>query len=523
MPENDHDTADKNDGAPGRSRPGAVEQMDVDDAVAPSPSTAPPESKSDSVKAESLHGGDDDSDGDENPWMVHPKFGAPVCVSAMHPHAGNECRDCKRYIAHVSMAYHDDDVDIRAAVNEQDDIIARNRRTEKEAMLRGRLAVTERTLEDANGRIEKLTNQVIGLSAKCARVEQDRQYYFEDRERYRDELEGGRDRQHSRLESEPRRPYEGSRRKRGPPHAHDQQEGEPLRKRPTVVLSTAPPMPASVEIIVKSRAGWDVEEVKNLLVACDEATEAQGSTPPPGHAEPYGELLFHSLGLPWPDKQLNMIQDKLILIKDIPMPPAFGSSSFWFFNFTVAPKAVTSPPRGTAFSCGGGYRGRGGGFVGRGRGFGPRTVVTGATAGMLPQAMYPAPPPYAQQQPASTTATAAVTSTAPGSTQQPTPQPQLAPAAYWHGNAPTAAPSYSGVSLTPALHALQQEFNTATLFAPPDTGLNYPSTSSVAFMPTTLSHAPAAFHGGNDALHTPFSALGFEYLPTSSDLNLPPR
>ncbi|KAF7372743.1 hypothetical protein MSAN_00479700 [Mycena sanguinolenta] len=276
-------------------------------------------------------------------------------------------------------------------------------------------------------------------------------------------------------------------------------------------------------IIVKSRTGWDVEEVKNLLVACDEVIEAQGSTPPPGLAEPYGELLFHPPGLPWPDKQLNMIQDKLILIKDIPMPPAFSSSSFRFFNFTVAPKAVASPPRGTAFSRGGGYRGRGGGFAGRGRGFGPRTVVTGATMGMLPQAMYPAPPPYAQQQPASTTATAAVTSTAPGSTQQPTPQPQLAPAAYWHGNAPTAAPSYSGVSSTPASHALQQQFNTATLFALPDAGLNYPSTSSAAFMLTTLSHAPAAFHGGNDALHTPFSALGFEYLPTSSDLNLPPR
>ncbi|KAJ6493117.1 hypothetical protein C8R45DRAFT_927903 [Mycena sanguinolenta] len=811
----------------GRSRPEAENSMEVDLTVAPSSSTAPlvTVSESDAVSAERVHGGDDSGKRRQdrlrsctrnNPWMAHPKFGLPVCVSALHP--GNDgvfgCLDCREYMRHVIAAFRDDDADIRSVINKRDDIIASNRRTREEARLRGELAVTERTLEDANDKIDDLTRQVIELSTKCARAEQDRLYYFEDRERYKEELERGR--QRTCYDPTSRGSPEGSRRKRGPSaRATDQQDGEPLRK-PTVpafsvsettaepvstgpagrtfvapipsaaataatpaedvemgeIVSTAPavintdwkhpiglptlilsywsagpqhipaPNPGTwpttnskvglyeqlkhynealqlahnsrhwgvalsvirvyalarakkpgetltlledhapktsvmphwmgeilkkffadkdaveankgfwprmtrpaitdpdaaaaawyqrqglvpeycpylddfhtlnarlfrgfrtwsvitgcpmrgmatanlaaddpvlaickavlhmllvpdsyaqdlhtyghtvepeekltlwprkrcepadlsdgeiskgladmglqpttvddaydylcamaLEIASTSRVGWDVEALKNMITACDKGIAARRHAPP-GKKLPYGAYLFHPPGLPWADKLLNGIQEKVVFLTDIPVPAPFRSNKLGRFNFIDASVNSSSPARASISSCGSSSRGRGGSNVGRGRGSALRARGRGGYAGMLPHPGFVAPPPYLQQ-------LALPHSTSSSSQQQP---------AYWHGIPPSAS-SYNGGSLTPASHALQQQYNTATLFASLDAGFPYSSTSSSA-TPMMVSNAPAGFHGGNGTIPTQFSNLGLDYLGSSPDLQFPPH
>ncbi|KAJ6448457.1 hypothetical protein C8R45DRAFT_947984 [Mycena sanguinolenta] len=532
----DTDSNSNNKSSSERSRPEAENSMEVDMTVAPSSSTAPPVavSKSDAVNAERVHGETiAGSVGKIVRGLAHAitrgwrtQNSGHLCNDGVFG-----CLDCREYVWHIVAAFHDDDADIRNVINKQDDIIASNRRTREEARLRGELAITERTLEDANNKIEDLTRQVIELSTKwfwprmtrptitdpdaAAAAWYQRQGLIPEYCPYMDDFHT----LNARL-------FRGFRTwsvitgcpRRGMATA-DLAADDPVLAickavlhmllvpdsyRKICVLTGIPSNPRKSShfglgsdvsqptsamgnyrkvsqiwvfnlIASTSCVGWDVEVLKNTITACDEGIAAHGHAPP-GKKLPYGAYLFHPPGFPWADKLLNGIQEKVVFLMDIPVPAPFGSNKLGRFNFIDASANSSSPARASSSSRGSSSRGRGGSNVGQGRGSAPRARGRGgyaAAAGLLAW---------------NTTLRVVV---------------------QWR-------------IVDPASHALQQQYNTATLFASPDAGFPYSSTSSSA-TPTTVSNAPAGFHGGNGTIPTQFSNLGLDYLGSSPNLQFPPH
>ncbi|KAJ6466243.1 hypothetical protein C8R45DRAFT_939057 [Mycena sanguinolenta] len=200
--------------------------------------------------------------------------------------------------------------------------------------------------------------------------------------------------------------------------------------------------------------------------------------------------LFHLPGLPWVDKIVNGIQEKVVFLKDTPVPALFGSNKLRRFNFVDAP--LRQPVEARVEDVMDQMSNKG---------------VVSCHVPMV-EAGFMAPLPYVQQ---------AAHATYP----QPTSVLSQQQLAYWH-KIPLAS-SYAGGLSTPASYALQQQYNTATLFALSNSGLHYLSTSSSSTMPTTFSHVPAGFHGGNNTIPTQFSNLGLDYLGSSPDLSFPPH
>ncbi|KAJ7604430.1 hypothetical protein DFH06DRAFT_1349460 [Mycena polygramma] len=65
------------------------------------------------------------------------------------------------------------------------------------------------------------------------------------------------------------------------------------------------------------RKGWDKVELKAIVDGSKEHLAAHGL--PPGISVPYGKFIPRPPGLPWPDSQMNKVQEKGVFLLDIPL------------------------------------------------------------------------------------------------------------------------------------------------------------------------------------------------------------
>ncbi|KAJ7799041.1 hypothetical protein B0H13DRAFT_2391322 [Mycena leptocephala] len=219
----------------------------------------------------------------------------------------------------------------------------------------------------------------------------------------------------------------------------------------------------ATDIAAKSRKGWDVELVKNLIEECRTAT-ASPKHPPPGKKEPYGEYLFHPPGLPWADHHLNKLQDGALFIPNIPIPPAYGSNVLGRFTFQEASASDEEQD--------------------------------GATAGISTPAAF---------------APAAHSFNYTPSVQQ---QRATAPSTAWHSAPTSYAPPYPGASSNPASSAIQQQHSTATLVSQASTESSNTYPSIVHSMGNTAAPfytGHIGYMGSNDPLNTMFSSMGGDF------------
>ncbi|KAF7346100.1 hypothetical protein MSAN_01836500 [Mycena sanguinolenta] len=232
----------------------------------------------------------------------------------------------------------------------------------------------------------------------------------------------------------------------------------------------------AMDIVAEPRTGWDVDLIRSALNGCTAAVRH----PPKGEEREYGQYIFRPPGLLWPEKYMNNVQERLLFVPGIPLYPAPGSSEVK--TFTFKPTTATPSNRGTSHPRARGtpFRGAPRGGRDRGRGFAP------------PQGF--APPPVAGPDPNMQAAMAASAFATPlpnfGSPQAGVPPGYLAnsanfqttpsTSAFWPSASPAVALPPAGPSSTPASQAMRQQYSTNELFAQPDAGTTYYSSTGPA-------------------------------------------
>ncbi|KAJ7939473.1 hypothetical protein B0H13DRAFT_2300752 [Mycena leptocephala] len=101
------------------------------------------------------------------------------------------CASCKGYLQPMVTGVLGNDKSLSAAINID---CARNARTADVARFTGELAVTQRTLDEANIRIDKMTLGLLDLTARCTIAENEYDFLYRDRERALDQLDDARKR-----------------------------------------------------------------------------------------------------------------------------------------------------------------------------------------------------------------------------------------------------------------------------------------------------------------------------------------
>ncbi|KAK7006985.1 hypothetical protein R3P38DRAFT_3213786 [Favolaschia claudopus] len=247
-------------------------------------------------------------------------------------------------------------------------------------------------------------------------------------------------------------------------------------------------------LIDLSREGWDIEFLKAVRTAANDALTRVGE--PAGITATYADMLVHPPGLPWNDSALNATQNRGTLLNAIPVRLAAGEVGMVNHSSISSPDsqptASTSRDRGRGKPRGGAVgRGRGN-YPSRGRGmyggsYTPDHRVYQHNPASTPFASpsvthsyhHPAPPPY---------------HSSPHSQQQ-YPLP-----AGWHNYSPYFATT--GPVSQPASSALQQQHNTANLFAP------YHSAPATNPLPVTASSD--ALTAAADALNMPIDNMSLD-------------
>ena len=257
-----------------------------------------------------------------------------------------------------------------------------------------------------------------------------------------------------------------------------------------------------MRIVSDTRQGWDVDILKSTLHGCTNAVSKNHNKSPKGKKMPYGTYIYHAPGVPWSERAMNGIMDRLLLVPNIPTTPPYGSTAPGRFNHLPPPASSSgsnsnntnttpSPSHGLTQSRGRGQGGRGAprGSSSRGRGFPPRGGNVGSMqTDFLPPAYPRMHPPAASQfsaQPFGFMANGAMSQQTPSVTN------------YWPESMPSVALPGTSSSANPASHGLQQQFSASTLFAPPDAGpfSNYASTSS------SRGYDASMYHGSSNPFH----------------------
>ncbi|KAK7029075.1 hypothetical protein R3P38DRAFT_2404845, partial [Favolaschia claudopus] len=72
-------------------------------------------------------------------------------------------------------------------------------------------------------------------------------------------------------------------------------------------------------LIANPSEGWDIPELDIVKTAIEDSISRRPH--PAGRIEEYGEFVIHPPGLPWPDKELNAAQEKGVSMKRVPIMP----------------------------------------------------------------------------------------------------------------------------------------------------------------------------------------------------------